>query len=207
MFCDIFNTTQKFGSILADPPWTFVTRSAAGKDRSAEMHYDCMTIPEIKALPVANLAAKDATLFMWVTDPLIPLGLEVMEAWGFRYKTVGFSWAKLNKEPSKKTKKILKEGWTESSFFTGMGYWSRANSEICLLGTRGAPKRLNKDVRRLLIAPRREHSRKPDQIYDRIERLTGGPYLEMFSRRSHPGWANWGNETEKFDSALVGDLN
>lgn len=198
MFCDIMNTDRKFGAILADPPWTFVTRSQAGKDRSAEMHYDCMSIPEIKALPVGDLAAKDATLFMWVTDPLIPLGLEVMEAWGFRYKTVAFNWAKLNKEPKKATKKKLQDGWTESSFFTGMGYWSRANAELCLLGTRGAPKRIHKDVRRLLIAPRREHSRKPDQIYDRIERLTPGPYLELFARTSHPGWAYWGNEVDKF---------
>ena len=143
----MLKTDQKFGAILADPPWTFLTRSNKGKGRSPEKHYGCMTVDDIRHLPVAQLAAKDCALFMWVTDPMLPTGLEVMAAWGFEFKTIGFNWAKLNKSAT--------EEWTEKSFFTGMGYWSRANPELCLLGTRGSPKRLHKDVRRLLISRRR----------------------------------------------------
>ena len=85
-----------------------------------------------------------------------------------------------------------------------LGYWTRANSEVCLLATRGKPKRVNADVRQAIIAPSREHSRKPDGIHERIERLVAGPYLELFARQQRPGWTAWGNETEKFTN--VGDL-
>ena len=91
----------------------------------------------------------------------------------------------------------------ERSFFTGLGYWTRANPEMCLLGTRGSPKRLAKDVRRLVVTPRREHSRKPDEVYDRIERLAAGPYLEVFAREGRPGWDAWGNQAGLFDGGAV----
>jgi N6-adenosine-specific RNA methylase IME4 len=175
--------------IYADPPWTFATYSRKGKGRSAEAHYDCMDLAGIKALPVADWAGDDAILLMWATDPLLHKAFEVIEAWGFTYKTVGFYWAK--SKPNGK------------GFFTGMGFWTRANPEQCLLATRGHPKRKAADVQRLVISPRREHSRKPDEMYGLIERLADGPYLEMFARNSRPGWDCWGLQTGLFDGGAI----
>ena len=175
--------------IYADPPWTFSTYSRKGKGRSAEAYYDCMTLPELKALPVAKWAADDCALLLWTTDPLLPTALEVIRAWGFTYKTVGFYWAKLNKSADPTV-------YHEASFFTGLGFWTRANPELCLLATRGHPHRRRADVRKLIVSPRREHSRKPDEAYQRIEALCEGPYLEMFARFSRPGWDRWGAESD-----------
>lgn len=187
---------RNYAVIYADPPWTFVTYSDKGKGRSAEAHYDCMSVDELCGLPVKEWTAKDALLFLWVTDPLLPRALDVIEAWGFTYKTVGFYWVKLNKSA-----KVDLLG--ARSFFTGLGFWTRANPEICLLAAKGHPKRKGRDVRRLVLAPRREHSRKPEQVYDRIERLADGPYLEMFARGSRPGWDAWGDQVGAFDQGPV----
>jgi N6-adenosine-specific RNA methylase IME4 len=139
--------------IYADPPWTFATYSRKGKGRSAEAHYDCMSMADIEALPVAQWAAEDCVLFLWTTDPLLEKVFGIIRAWGFTYKTVGFYWAKLNKAaPS----------GHNLDFFTGLGFWTRANPELCLLATRGKPRRRRADVRKLIVSPRREHSRKPD---------------------------------------------
>jgi N6-adenosine-specific RNA methylase IME4 len=188
--------------VYADPPWRFDTYSDKGKGRSAEAHYDCLSIDDIKALPVASLSAPDAVLLMWATDPLLPRALEVIGAWGFTYKTVGFYWVKLNKSSAAR----LSTDWpllAERDFFTGLGFWTRANPEVCLLATRGHPSRRAGDVPKLLIAPRREHSRKPDETYERIERLLEGPYLELFARQSRPGWDGFGLETGLFDQGPV----
>lgn len=173
----------KFGAILADPPWHFAVRSPKGEGRSASQHYGTMSLADIKTMPVSDIAAEDCALFIWAIDPMIPEALDVIRAWGFEFKTVGFYWVKTNQG---------------GGYFTGMGYWTRANPEQCLLATRGHPKRLAKDVRRLIVDPRREHSRKPDCVHDRIERLVSGPYCELFARSTKPGWASWGNEVEKF---------
>lgn len=175
--------------IYADPPWTFSTYSRKGKGRSAEAYYNCMTLPEIKAVPVSDWAADDCALLLWTTDPLLPTALEVIRAWGFTYKTVGFYWAKLNKSADPTL-------YREASFFTGLGFWTRANPELCLLATRGHPHRRRADVKKLIISPRREHSRKPDEAYQRIEALCEGPYLEMFARFSRSGWDRWGAESD-----------
>ena len=161
--------------IYADPPWTFSTYSRKGNGRSAEAHYDCMSLAEIKALPVADWAADDCVLLLWATDPLLPMAFEVIGSWGFTYKTVGFYWAKLNKSASKPV-------CEDRSFFTGLGFWTRANPEICLLATRGHPHRRSANVKKLIVSPRREHNRKPDEAYRRIEALCHGPFLEMFAR-------------------------
>ena len=171
--------------IYADPPWTFSTYSRKGKGRSAEAYYDCMSLADIKALPVADWAADDCVLLLWATDPLLQTAFEVIRAWGFTYKTVGFYWAKLNKSAEPTI-------YQDASFFTGLGFWTRANPEQCLLATRGHPKRRRADVRKLIVSPRREHSRKPDEAYERIEALCDGPYLEMFARGARPGWECWG---------------
>lgn len=182
--------------VYADPPWRFATYSAKGKGRSADAHYDSMTLDEIKAMPVADWVAPDAVLLLWATDPLLPAALDVVRAWGFTYKTVGLYWAKLGKRASA-------EAFGPGDFFTGLGFWTRANPEPCLLATRGKPKRRAFDVPKLLIAPRREHSRKPDQAYERIERLLEGPYLELFARASRPGWDAHGTEVGLFDQGSV----
>ena len=181
--------SNQYRVIYADPPWTFATYSHKGKGRNAEAYYDCMSLSDVKALPVGDWAADDCVLLLWTTDPLLPTAFEVIDAWGFRYKTVGFYWAKLNKSAPKLI-------YDQRSFFTGLGFWTRANPELCLLATRGHPKRRRSDVRKLIVSPRREHSRKPDEAYERIEALCEGPYVELFARSSRPGWERWGAEAE-----------
>lgn len=179
---------KKFGVIYADCPWSFLVRSDKGKCRSPDKHYSCMSLADIKALPVSDYAADDCVLLFWVTDPFLKIGMEVIESWGFTYKTVGFYWVKTNRDGSP---------------FTGMGYWTRANPEQCLLATRGKPKRSFKDVPRLVTSQRREHSRKPSEMYPLIERLVKGPYLEVFGRTERLGWDAVGNEVGKFNEQLV----
>ena len=147
---DIFNTNKKYGAIYADPPWTYKTWSGKGKEKkSAENHYDCMDKSDIQNLPVPNLCADDCVLFLWVTFPCLEEGLELMQRWGFTYKTCGFTWIKKNRK--------------SDSLFWGLGYWTRANAELCLIGTKGNPKRVSKSVHQVIMSPIREHSRKPDE--------------------------------------------
>ena len=142
-----------------------------------------MSIKDICALPVRELAAPDCTLFLWVTFPVLPETFEVIKAWGFEYKMVAFCWVKRNPKSA---------GW-----FFGMGNWTRANAEICLLATKGNPKRVSADVRQIIDTPREEHSKKPDEIRDRIVRLMGDlPRVELFARQAAPGWEVWGNQVD-----------
>ena len=171
---------KKYGVIYADPPWSFKTYSEKGKDRSPEKHYPVLSIADIIQLPVDRIAKDNAVLLMWVIDPLLDQAFKVIDAWGFKYKTVGFTWAKSNK--------------TKPGFFTGLGYWTRGNPEMCLLATKGKPKRLSKSVPQLVIDQRREHSKKPDIMYKHIENLLEGPYIELFARQKVSGWDAWGNE-------------
>jgi N6-adenosine-specific RNA methylase IME4 len=182
-----------FGAILVDPPWGF--QCWDGKDkrvasRGSVTPYGTMEFEDIASLPIAELAAPDCALFTWVVWPTLPEAIKTIAAWGFKYKTCAFAWMKA--DPYRLF--VLDE-----DIYLGLGYWTRANSEPCLLATRGKPKRLNADVRQGIIAPRREHSRKPDGIHERIERLVAGPYLELFARQSRPGWTTWGDERTKFD--------
>jgi N6-adenosine-specific RNA methylase IME4 len=185
-----------YGVIYADPPWTFSTYSRKGKGRSAEAYYDCMSLEQIKAVPVKEWAAKDCVLLLWTTDPLLEQAFEVIRAWGFTYKTVGFYWAKLKRS-------LPCDQYNDESFFTGMGFWTRANPEPCLLATRGNPRRRNANVQKLIISARREHSRKPDEVYERIEALCEGPYLEVFARNSRNDWHNLGVELDAFEDGRV----
>lgn len=181
--------------ILADPPWSYKVFSKKGEARGAVSHYPTMKIADIKALPVADWSAKDCHLFMWTTGPNLFQALEVMEAWGFKFSSMAFTWVKLN--PREKDAIFF----FNNSFHVGMGHTTRKNCEFCLLGRKGSPKRLSKSVRELLIAPRREHSRKPDETYTRIEQYAEGPYLEMFARQRRAGWDAWGNDVDKFGVA------
>ena len=170
---------KKFSAILCDPPWEY----KCGGNGSARRHYPLMKIEDICALPVGDLADTDCALFLWATMPLLPEAFQAIEAWGFTFKTCAFVWVKSNRN---------KDG-----FFVGMGHWTRANAEICLLATRGKPKRISKSVRQLIVAPRREHSRKPDEARERIVELLGDvPRVELFARQTPPGWDVWGNEVD-----------
>lgn len=192
---------KKYKIIYADPAWTFSTRSSKGKSKSPEKHYKCMGIDEIKAIPVNDWTEKDAVLLMWTTYTHLPQALEVVKAWGFEYKTVGFVWVKLKKTLNGCLMFPLVNILSIASlFFFGMGFYTRANTEICLLATKGKPlKRESRSVRQLVIDIIREHSRKPDRVRDDIVQLFGDqPRLEMFARTKTEGWDTWGNETEMF---------
>jgi len=181
----------RFRVILADPPWKFKTWSKRGLGRSPDRHYRTMTIAQLKALPIGQLVAKDCALFLWTTWPHLLQALELVEAWGFTYKTLAFVWIKLTKR---------------GRLHWGTGYWTRANSEPCLLATRGKPRRRHRDVHQVMMEVVREHSRKPAVVHERIERLVRGPYLELFAREHPRGWASWGDELGKFDDP-VGDVS
>lgn len=184
-----------YGAILADPPWRFETwGSQENAATSVERHYSTMTIEEISRLPVGELASDSCVLFLWICWPTMHRALAVIEAWGFTYKTCAFNWTKADVS----TIDMFGDDYPVK---IGTGYWTRANTEPCLLATRGSPKRINADVRQAIIAPTREHSRKPEGIYARVERLVAGPYVELFARQRRPNWDCWGNQTDKFKEA------
>ena len=172
---------KKYGVIYADPPWAYRVWSQKGNGRSAESHYSTMSLDEIKTLPVGELADKDCALFMWITFPLLKEAWNVVEAWGFTYKSVAFVWVKQNKKTP--------------SLFWGMGYWTRANAEVCIIATKGSPKRQSRAVHQIIMSPIEQHSKKPDETRERIVALMGDvPRIELFARQKTEGWDVWGNE-------------
>lgn len=178
-----------YSVLAADPPWTWSAWSNKGLKKSAQRHYSCMSLEDIMAMPVAELAAPDAALFLWATAPMLPQALAVMGAWGFEYKSQAV-WAKTT---------------TTGKLSFGTGYRFRGSHEIILLGVRGNPKN-TKSERSVIMAPVREHSRKPDEFYAMVERwMPEANRVELFSRQSRPGWAAFGNEADKFDNQ--GDEN
>ena len=178
---DIFNTDNKYSIIYADPAWSYRDKALAG-DRGAGCKYEVMSIEDIKKLPVKELAEDDAVLFMWVTMPMLEEAFAVMRAWGFNYKTCAFTWVKQNKKAD--------------SLFWGMGNWTRANAELCLLGIKGKPKRADAGVHSVILSHIEEHSKKPAETRDRIVKLLAGgkPKIELFARQTVEGWDCWGNE-------------
>jgi N6-adenosine-specific RNA methylase IME4 len=182
----------KAGVICPDFPWLFETYSGQGKQRSADRHYNTMSLGEIMAMAplIKKLAADDCAFMPWAVCPEMPGALDVIKACDFEYKTVGFFWIKTT--PGAEV--ITLDG---NGLHWGMGYSTRSNVEPVLLGTRGKPRRLAADVHQVVIAPAGEHSAKPDEVYRRIERLYPGPYLELFARRERAGWKTWGNEIER----------
>lgn len=177
---------KKYKIIYADPPWQYRVYSKKGQGKSAENHYHTMNIKDIMALPVDKIADKDCILFLWITFPCLKEGIEVMERWGFKYKTCGFNWVKRNKK--------------KNTYFMGLGFWTRSNSEVCLIGTKGQPKRVSKSVSQICDARIMEHSRKPAEIRERIVELCGElPRIELFARDKVKGWDSLGDEIDRKD--------
>jgi len=176
---------MKFRVILADPPWTYKCWSKKGEGRTASSHYNTMSLEEIKSVPVDKIADKDCVLLLWGTWPNLIDAIEVIDAWGFTYKTVAFLWVKLNRK--------------SIGLHTGLGYWTRANTEYCLLSTRGSPKRKAKDVGQVIMSEIGIHSAKPMEQYNRIERLLDGPYIELFARKRRNGWVSIGYDIDGKD--------
>jgi N6-adenosine-specific RNA methylase IME4 len=183
---------QRYKVIYADPPWRYATWSHRGQGKGASQHYTCMSLTDICELPVASLAADDAALFMWVTQPMLPEALKVVESWGFTFKTVAFVWIK------------MPPCWTVESGRIrprlGLGYHTRSGAEQCWLATRGKGyKRQAQGIEQVVHAPLREHSRKPDEVIERIDRLVGDvPRIELFARSTRAGWDCWGLEVGRY---------
>ncbi len=175
---------KTYAVILADPPWAWSKTPLInrGSARTVEKEYQTMQSDELMTLPMASIAAPHSVLFMWATSPKLPLAFDVMMAWGFQFKTVAFVWVKRNR---------LSPGW-----FTGMGFYTRQNAEFVLLGTRGTPVLSRKDrgVHQIVDEPISIHSRKPEEIHHRIDRLFDGKKIELFARQRVLGWDAWGLE-------------
>ena len=177
---DVVKAGKKYQIIYADPPWSYKTWTAKGGHKSASAHYQTMEKKDIQEMPIKEIADNDCTLFLWVTMPNLIEGIELIEKWGFTYKTCAFDWVKIYKSG----KPVV-----------GLGYWTRANAELCLLATKGKPKRINNSVSQIVIEQPREHSRKPDCVRDRIVQLMGDlPRIELFCRHPEQGGDSMGNE-------------
>lgn len=178
--------SEKFDVILADPPWSYrVWDKDTGNGRSASAHYITQSIEDLCAMPIPALAEKNCALFLWCVWPSVFENVpRLLDAWGLKYKTLAFIWVKTNRK--------------SSGLFTGMGYYSRANSEPCLLAVKGSMPVGNRDVLAVIMSAARAHSQKPDEQYAKIERLYPDKrYLELFAReKSRPNWKYWGNEIE-----------
>ncbi len=169
-----------YNIIYADPPWQYSKNADTQNTRDVEFHYDTMPTKDICKIPVRELAANNSILFMWATFPKLQDGLDVIKAWGFEYKTCAFVWVKKNKKAQ--------------TPFWGMGSWTRSNAEICLLATKGKPKRNRADIHQLIYAPIEVHSKKPNETRKHIISLCGDlPRIELFSRQAPMGWDYYGN--------------
>ena len=176
---------KKYRVIYADPPWNGLGWNNGSGKKCPANHYPVQCIYWIKSLPVEEIAEDNAALFLWVTFPNLKEGIEVIESWGFKYSTCAFTWVKRNKK--------------SDSFFMGCGNYTRANAEICLLGTRGSMQKEVKShsVRQICDCRIMDHSKKPHEIRNRILQLFGDvPRIELFARDKMPGWDVWGNEIE-----------
>ena len=182
---------MKYDVIYADPAWQYKNNSGH-QTRDAANHYMVTPLKEMKELKVNELSEKNSLLFMWVTYPTLKEGLELMESWGFKYVTNAFTWVKRNK-------KFEPDLANHDKFFFGLGYYTRGNPEICLLGKKGKGlKILDKSVEQLTITKIKSHSEKPHEIYDKIERLVGKDTskIELFARNTRDGWTSLGNEID-----------
>jgi len=173
---------KKYKLIYADPPWSYrKSRGIKSARGLAKKYYTTMDLEDIKNLPVKDISDKDCYLFLWVTAPCLQEGLDVLKAWGFKFFTVAFTWIKKNKK--------------SDSLFWGMGNATRANPEYVLLGRKGKLKRISASVHSVVMSRIREHSRKPDEILNKIVELYGDlPKIELFARNKREGWTYWGDQ-------------
>jgi len=179
--------SQKFSTVLADPPWRFQNRTGkVAPEHGRLSRYGTMSLEEICALPIADISSEPAHLYLWVPNALLPEGLMVLTAWGFQYKS-NIVWHK-----------IRKDGGPDGR---GVGFYFRNTTELLLFGTRGKNARTLAPGRRqvnIVKTQKREHSRKPDELYEIIESCSRGPFLEMFARGSRPNWTTWGNQADEY---------
>ena len=186
MVVDIYNTDKKYNIIYADPPWEYKQSGSKKNSRGmAKQHYNTMCTNEICALPISKIKTDNAICFLWATFPNISEALKVMESWRFEYKTAGFVWVKKNKK--------------SNTNFWGMGAYTRANAEVCLLGiskkTKAKQIVKSNSVHQIIESKIEEHSKKPDIVRDKIVELCGDiPRIELFARQQVEGWDCWGNE-------------
>mgnify|MGYP006155156157 FL=1 len=182
-----FNVVGKFGAILADPPWEFKNKTGKiAPQHKKTSRYKTLSLEDIKSLPVERVSSKRSHLYLWVPNALIKEGLEVMDAWGFKYKT-NLIW-----------RKIRKDGGSDGR---GVGFYFRNTTEIILFGVKGKNVRTRKLGRtqvNVIETRKREHSRKPDELYKIIENCSWGPFLELFARGKRKGWTNWGDQSKKY---------
>jgi N6-adenosine-specific RNA methylase IME4 len=193
-----------YRAIAIDSPQRFQSYTALqvsnwDSRRDVEKHYETWSIERIAQLPLKDLAHPEGChLWSWITGPNLHRARELIDAWGWRYSSQGFTWVKLR--PGLKDTPLF---FSERDFFVGLGLTTRHNPELCLLARRGNCRRLRKDIRELVIAPVREHSRKPDEVYRRIQLYCEGPFIELFARECRPNWDAWGNEVGKFDGGAA----
>ena len=185
MVVDIFNTDRKYSIIYADPPWSYrdkmKMKGVHGEIRGAASFYDTMDLSDIKSLPIKSIAKENSILFMWITMPMLDKAFQVMESWGFTYKTCGFCWIKRTKN---------------GKIHLGLGHYTRGNAELCLVGIMGKkPTFLTRSLSQIVESEIRSHSQKPDIVRDKIVELVGDlPKIELFARQQVEGWDCWGNE-------------
>lgn len=173
--------------IYADPPYKYIQGKSMGTNfaGAADAQYECMPLKDILALPIPTITDDKCILFLWVTFPMLREGLKIVEAWGFEYKTVAFTWVKMNRN--------------NMGMFFGVGYYTKSNAEICLLATKGNAHSLVKDnsITQMIMTPKMAHSRKPIECRERIVQMLGKlPRIELFARQKVEGWDCWGNEVE-----------
>lgn len=203
---DAISLNKKYNVIYADPPWDYDNKKNCDP-RMGGITYDIMTLAEIKSMGeiINKIAEKDCALFLWATLPKIQEALDVINAWGFNYRTCAFTWVKLN--PSEyiggdygtdKGRELEKNYLKATSFYSGLGHWTNGNAELCLFAKKGSPKRKVKNIKQIVLAPRSKHSEKPVEVRDRIEKLiVGNKKIELFCRGTGgDGWDIWGNESE-----------
>ena len=179
---------KKYNIIYADPPWQYQDKGCNG---NCEAHYPTLSIQDLCSLDVHSICADDCVLFLWTTYPMLQESLTLIDAWGFKYKTIAFQWVKKNK--------------SGIGYFYGLGRWTRGNTEPCLLATKGKPKRISNSISQLVFSKIRGHSQKPDVVRNLIVDLMGDlPRIELFARSSFLGWDVWGNQITTTSQSMLG---
>lgn len=209
---DAIKMNKKYDIIYADPPWSYKDKKSCDPAMGG-ITYDVMDLEDIKAMGeiINKISNKDSALFLWITMPMLQEGLEVIKAWGFDYKTCAFTWVKLRPNAllggaygTEQGREEEKNYINANDIYSGLGHWTNGNAELCLFAKKGHPKRMNKSIKQIVVAPRSRHSEKPIEVRDRIEKLmTEGigdknvAKLELFCRgNGGETWDIWGNESE-----------